>query len=142
MTKTKKITITYLFPGALFPETTTKEVNNTDIPKTIPADCYGFYFEETEYAVDGKETFVGKTKQLGKTYLIGEAIHVSKIPKMDRGQDTDILKSNIESNSPTKTGIKCHTGNWQMEDENNVCLPVSQFKIGKPMIYENWIMVV
>lgn len=133
-----RINITYLFPGAFFPESTSKQVKSTDLPKTVPADCYGFYFTETEVAVslDGKE-FVGKTKTVSPTYIIGEAIHVDKIPAIDRGQDTDILKSNIRNNSPTKTGIKTHLGNWQMESETMTAVSPSQFKFGKPEIYTN-----
>jgi hypothetical protein len=134
-----RITITYLYPGAFFPETTSKKVPDTNFPKTIPADCYGFYFTKTEYVIgeNGKE-FIGESKQVGKTYLVGEAIHADNIPKIDRGQDTDILRQNIKNNSPTKRGIKCHTGNWQMEDEYSTCLSPSQFKFGKPGLYPNW----
>lgn len=140
MIKKKTITITYLFPGVFFPESTTKEVQNTDIPTTIPADCYGFYFQETEsvFDEDKNKEFIGETKQIGKTYLIGELIYVDDIPAMDGGRDTDILKNNIRNNSPTKCGVKCHTGNWQMEDEYNTVLSPSQFVIGKPELYENW----
>lgn len=133
----KRIFITYLFPGAFFPESSSEVVKNTDMPTTIPADCYGFYFTETEYVVDGKKEFVGETKTLTKTFIIGEAIHVDKIPEFDRKQDTEILKSNIRNNSPTKTGIKTHLGNWQIESETMVAVSPSRFKFDKPMIYEN-----
>lgn len=134
----KRLFITYLFPGTFFPESSEKLVKSTDIPTTVPADCYGFYFSETEYAVDGQKEFIGKTKRLGKTIMIGESIHVDNIPAMDRGQDTNILKCNIENNSPTKRGIKTHLGNWQMEDKDTIAMPASSFEFGKPMIYENW----
>lgn len=132
----KRIFITYLFPGIFFPEEITKQVKTTDMPTTVPSDSFGFYFTETEYVVDGEKEFVGKTKTLTKTFLIGEAIHVDNIPSIDRGQNTDILKSNIRSNSPTKTGIKTRLGNWQWEDETREAVSPSKFKFGKPEIYK------
>jgi hypothetical protein len=133
----KQLKIVYLYPGSFFPETSSKTVKSTDIPKTIPADCFGFYFTETEIAhVDDKE-FIGETKTVSKTYIIGEAIHVDNIPEIDRGQDTEILKSNIRNNSPTQTGIKTHLGNWQMETGTMVAISPRRFKFGKPTIYES-----
>lgn len=135
----KRITITYLYPGSFFSETSSERVESTDIPKTVPADCYGFYFTETEVAVslEGKE-FIGNSKSVGKTYVIGEAIHVDDIPEILDGRDTDILKTNIRNNSPTKKGIKTHVGVWQVEDERTVAISPKQFKFGKPKIYENF----
>ena len=133
----KRINIVYLYPGSFFSESSSERVKSTEIPKEIPSDCYGFYFTETEVAhVDNKE-FLGETKTVSPTYIVGEAIHVDKIPTMDRGQKTDILKSNIRNNSPTKTGIKTHLGNWQMETETMVAISPKKFKFGKPTIYEN-----
>jgi hypothetical protein len=133
----KRINIHYLYPGAFFPETSSQTVQSTDIPKEIPADCYGFYFTETEIAhVDDKE-FVGKTQTVSKTYIVGEAIPVDKIPSIDRGQDTHILKTNIRNNSPTLTGIKTHLGSWQMESDDMVAISPRQFKFDKPTIYKN-----
>jgi hypothetical protein len=133
-----RINITYLYPGTFFPESFSEQVKSTDIPMMVPADCYGFYFTETEVATDlnGKE-FMGKTKTINPTYIIGEAIHVDNIPLIDRGQDTDILKTNIRNNSPTKTGIKTHLGNWQMETENMVAISPKRFKFGNPTIYKS-----
>lgn len=133
-----RITITYLYPGTLFPESSSEPVSSKNLPKTVPADCYGFYFTETEVAIslDGKE-YLGEPKSESPTYIIGEAIRVEDIPAVDRGQDTNILKSNIRSNSPTKTGIKTHLGNWQMESDTMVAVSPKQFKFGKPTIYKN-----
>jgi hypothetical protein len=135
-----KTYITYLFPGTFFPEIESKQVEETEVPNEIPADCYGFYFTQTEYVIDTqtKKKFTGDSKKVGKTYLIGESIYIDDIPPMDRGQDTDILKSNIRNNSPFKRGVKCHTGNWQIDDETVIVLSPKQFKIVKPHIYENW----
>jgi hypothetical protein len=128
-----------MFPGAFFPENVDERVKDASIPKTVPSDCYGFYFSETEYAIglDGKE-FVGQTKRLGKTVMIGELIHVDDIPDIDsQGRDNDILKSNIKYNSPTKQGIKTHLGNWQLKDRDVVVMSASEFKFGKPVVYKN-----
>lgn len=135
----KRITITYLYPGSFFSEKSSERVKSTDIPKTVPADCYGFYFTETEVAVslEGKE-FIGDSKSLGKTYIIGEAIHVNDIPEFLDGQDTDILKTNIRNNSPTNKGIKTHIGTWQAENDTTVAISPEQFEFGKPKIYENF----
>lgn len=134
-----RINIVYLYPGTFFPEVSSERVKSIDIPETVPADCYGFYFTETEIAVslDGKE-FTGDTKTVSKTYIIGETIHVDKIPATILGRDTDILKSNIRNNSPTKTAIKTHLGNWQMEDETHVAISPTKLKFGKPMFYDNF----
>lgn len=135
----KRIYIIYLHPGSFFPETSSERVKSTNFPTNVPADCYGFYFTETEVAIalDGKE-FLGETKTVGKTYIIGEAIHVDNIPSMDRGQDTYILKINTRNNSPTKTAIKTHLGNWQIENETMVSVSPSRFTFGKPTIYKNF----
>lgn len=135
----KRVNIVYLYPGAFFPETSSKRVKSTKIPTSVPADCYGFYFTETEVAIalDGKE-FLGETKTVGKTYIIGEAIHVDNIPSMDRGQDTHILKINTQNNSPTKTAIKTHLGNWQIENETMVAVSPSRFFFSTPTIYKNF----
>lgn len=134
----KRITITYLYPGSFFPETSSERVKNIDFPKTVPADCYGFYFTQTEVAIslDGKE-YIGKSQQISKTYVIGESIPVDEIPAIDGGRDTDILKSNIRSNSPTKTAIKTHLGNWQMESDDMTSISPTCFSFGSPMFYKN-----
>lgn len=133
MKKETRIYITYLFPGSFVPEEATRQVKNTDIPKTIPRDCFAFRFHETEFVIDGKKEFVGKSKDLSKTYVVGEAIPLAKLPKDEAHA---ILRSNIEHNSPTKTAIKTHLGNWQMEDANHVAIPVSKFTLGDPMYYK------
>ena len=135
----KRIYITYLYPGSFFPEFSSKRVNSDKLPTEVPSDCFGFYLEETEFAVDGNgREFEGDTKRLGKTYIIGEAIHVDKIPDVQiDGRSNNILKSNISGNSPTKTGIKTHLGNWQMEDEYHVAISPTKFKFGKPELYPN-----
>ena len=131
--------INYSIPGAFFAETSSKEVDSFDIPKEMPADVYAFNFSETDYVVEGKEEFVGKTRHIGPTYYIGKAIPVDKIPDVDEnGRGNDILKRNIKSNSPTKTGIKCHTGNWQMVDKNTKVLSESQFKWKKALFWEGY----
>lgn len=134
-----RITITYLYPGAFCSETSSEKVNSVNIPKEVPVDCYGFYFTETEVAVslDGKEYF-GKSNQVSKTYIIGEAIHVDDIPETDNIGSTEILKINIQNNSPTKRGIKSHLGVWQIEDDRTVAISPKQFEFGKPKIYENF----
>jgi hypothetical protein len=133
----KRIFITHLFPGAFFPESTSKQVKSTDLPTVVPSDCYGFYFTETEYVTDGEKEFVGETKTVSNTYIIGEAIHVDNIPSMDRGQDTNTLKSNIRNNSPTKTGIKTHLGNWQMECDTMVSISPTRFIFENPVFYKS-----
>ena len=139
MKKETRIFITYLYPGSFFPEESSKQVKTSDIPKTIPSDCFGFKFHQTDVVIedDGKE-YVGKSKSIGKTYIIGESIHVDNIPLIDRGQDTDTLKSNVRNNSPTKTAIKTHLGNWQMEDDCHVSISPKLFMFGKPDIYKKY----
>lgn len=138
MKKETRTFITWMFPGSFFPEEIVEQVNSADIPKTIPADCFGFRFHEKEFVVDGENEYYGKPKPLGKTYLVGEAIPLAQIPDEDGGRTTEILKRNIEYNSPTKTAIRTRTGNWQMEDENHVAIDADRFKISEPRLYKNW----
>ena len=136
MTKENRTFITFLFPGSFFPEEVVERVKNSDIPKSIPSDCFGFRFHEAEFVIDGKKEFVGEAKNKSKTFIVGEAIPLAQIPDEIDGRDTKILKGNIEFNSPTKTAIKTHLGNWQMEDGYHVAISVKKFKLGKPMIYK------
>ncbi len=134
MRKETRIFITYLFPGSFVPEEATKQVKTTDMPKTIPKDCFGFSFHQTEYVIDEGKEYVGKTTSLSKTYIVGEAIPLDKIPDT---QANRILRSNVEYNSPTKTAIRSHLGNWQWEDQNRVVISPSKFKLGKAMYYKD-----
>jgi hypothetical protein len=138
MKKEKRIFMEMLFPGSFFPESNTKQVESADIPKSIPMDCYGFSFSETEYVIDGKNEYAGETKKLGKTYIIGEAVPLDKIPDMIDGRDTRILKGNIDCNSPTKTAIKTHMGTWQMEDGYHTSISPNRFKFDPPLMYKNF----
>lgn len=134
MQKLKRKFITYYMPGTLFPETSSAEVKSFDVPKSVPLDCYGFSFSETEFVVDGKKEFSGETKQDKRFFLIGESVPLAQIPDDDKHS---ILRSNIEFNSPTKMGVKTHVGNWQMEAENTVVISPSSLKFTKPLIWKN-----
>lgn len=141
MKKEKNITITYLFPGSFFSESSEENVRDTNIPKSIPADCFGFEFYETEYIIDEstKKKFTGERKKIGKTYLIGDLIHIDDIPEIDEfGRNCDILKANIRCNSSSKRGIKCRTGNWQLDNGEVIVLSPSEFKITEPRLYKNY----
>jgi hypothetical protein len=134
MKKETRKFITYLFPGSFFPESVSDRVKSFDVPTKVPLDCYSFYFSTTEYVSDGKQEFTGETKRVGSTYYIGESIPVDEITE----PDSDILKSNIRNNSPTKRGIKTHLGNWQMETENSIVLSPENVVFGKPRLYTNF----
>lgn len=138
MKKENRIFIHFLYPGSFFPEQTCERVETTNLPKTVPSDCFGFYFTQTEYVIDGKEEFAGKTKTLSKTYIIGESILVDDIPDKEGGRDNNILKSNITCNSPNKRGIKTHIGNWQWEDEYRVAISPRLFEFTDPVVYKNF----
>lgn len=135
----KKIEITYLFPGFFFSETVVKKVKNKNIPTTVPSDCYGFYFSETDCVTLGKMEFGGKTTIDDKIYLIGESFRFDKIPWFDpkTKQCNDIIIRRIRVSSPTLTGIKTRMGNWQIETDKTVVLPPHQFKYEKPKVYKN-----
>lgn len=135
----KQLFITYFFPGSFFSEQKSERVTSTDIPKTIPLDCYGFHFSETEYVIgfDGKE-FVGETKRISNMFIIGEEHHVSTIPDVDERGDTSILKSNIKNNSKTGIGIKTHLGSWQVKGDDTTVISEKDVKFSKPMIYEKF----
>jgi len=124
MKKTTIKYITYLYPGIFFPETDGKEVKSYELPKILPKNCYGFSFSETDYIQDGKESYTGKTRNHGKTYLIGEKIKAQDIPNTENNH---ILISNINCNSPTKTGVKTYMGNWQIFDRNTIVVPPEKF---------------
>lgn len=131
---TKRKFITYQMPGTFFAEEHTEEVQSFDPPNSVPLDCFGFHFHETEYAqVEGKE-FEGKTKRDKRQFLIGFEIPLDQIPDDDKHR---ILKCNIESNSPTKTAVKTHLGNWQAKQEDTVVIFPSDMKFTKPLIWKN-----
>jgi hypothetical protein len=132
-----RIYLTLLFPGSFFPEESTKEVETSNIPIELPSDCFGFYFSKKECVVNGESVYDGKTERVGKTFIIGRPIYVDDIPDTDRGQSTNILKANIRNNSPTKTAIKTHLGNWQQEDDFHVAISPTKFKFGPPAFYKN-----
>lgn len=126
--------ITYYMPGTFFPEHDGDAVESFDIPKTVPLDCYAFEFSETEFAIgeDGKE-FVGETKKDQTLHYIGWNVPLANIPQDGKH---DILRSNIEFNSPTKTAVRTHLGNWQPEMENTVTHDPKEFTFSEPRIWK------
>ena len=124
MKKTTKTLIRYYFPSLLFSAEADEEIKTKDIPAKLPKNCFAFRFGTQEVVVDGKDVFEKPAKWDNKIYMIGETIPLAKIPKTP---ENSILRSNIECNSPTKTAIKTHLGNWQAHDRNTTVLPVSQF---------------
>jgi hypothetical protein len=130
----KRKYITYDMPGSFFPESHTQEVKSFDIPESVPLDCFAFQFHETEFVVNGKKEYEGDTVKQNKRHFIGWLVPLAKMPK---GEKYAILCGNIERNSPTKTGIKTHLGNWQQEDKGSIVHAPSDFTFTKPLIYKN-----
>ena len=128
-----------MFPGSFFAEEITERVENAHAPKSLPRDCYGYYFDSVEYVIDGKKEYKGASKRMGPTTVVGIAIDLADIPdRGPRGEDNTILKRNIEWNSPTKRGIKTNVGNWQWEDDNHIAVPPCMFTFTEPRIYKNF----
>lgn len=125
MKKTTKTLIRYYFPSLLFSAEADEEISGKLIPDKLPKNCFAFRFGMQEVVVDGKDVFEKPAKWDSRIYMIGEAISLADIPKTEANS---ILRLNIECNSPTKTAIKTHLGNWQAHDRNTIVLPASQFK--------------
>ena len=124
MKKTTQTLIKYSFPSLLFAADATEEVNSTSIPKKLPRNCFAFRFGSQDIVTDGKDVYTKPVKWKKKVYIIGKTIKLRDIPDTDKNR---ILRSNIENNSPFKTGILTHLGNWQCFDENTEVLDVKSF---------------
>ena len=131
--KTTRKYITIQMPGSFFPEETVQRVESFDVPKKLPLDCFAFQFHETEFIVDGKKEYEGDTKRQDKRHLIGWKVPLANIPNDDRHS---ILRCNIECNSPTKTAVRTHLGNWQAHDKNVIVHDPSEFAFTAPLIWK------
>jgi hypothetical protein len=133
MKETRKY-ITYYMPGSFFPESHTERVESFVTPKTLPKDCFGFDFHETDFIVDEGKDFAGATRKVGVRNLVGWIVPMNDIPDND---NYSILKGNIERNSPSKEAVRTRMGNWQMNDGDNTVLDPSSFSYSEPLFWKN-----
>ena len=121
---------TYLYPGAFFPEETTRQIKRPTLASAIaaqPDDRDGYFRKSGWYAVriattterrfvaeNGDETWVREGKPEVLSVIVGERIHYTEIPDTDANA---ILISNIRGNSKDGFGVKTRAGNWQIASD-------------------------
>ncbi len=115
----------YYFPGLLFSNEAKEEIEDRIPPTKLPRNCFAFRFGEQEIITDGKDTFEKPPKWDENLYMIGEKVPFEEIPNIPTN---NILRDNIECNSPTKTAIKTHLGTWQAHNRDTIVVPVSKFQ--------------
>lgn len=126
----------YLYPGALFPEETYRDLPEATLEAAVaaaPDDSEGYFRRDGWYAVRIRTTYQkryvaddGEEKWLAEggpvkpvlSVIIGEKVHWED-PSI-AGDEHDMLRSNIRGNSKDRDdpyGVKTRCGNWQMADD-------------------------
>ncbi|WP_193613126.1 hypothetical protein [Nocardioides lijunqiniae] len=129
----------FSYPGALFPESVTREVDQPTLDAALavaPTETDGFFRKDGWYAVkitafhekryvadDGAETWVRTARPVKvRSWVVGEKIHADDIEPTDRNR---ILIANIRGNSTDGYGVRTRIGNWQMASDYDEVLPAS-----------------
>lgn len=80
MKKTTKKYVEYLYPGLLFSETSSMEIDHNDPMKVEEKErAIGFRFYEKEFVIDGKEQFEGKRNNVSNWYYIGKRLTFDEV---------------------------------------------------------------
>lgn len=122
MPKTKTF-VEFVFPGFVFSESSTHEVESRDMQTKLPERAYAFrFFDVTETQV-GDETLRGTPKNFSPMYYPGaSAIAAIDVPNMFPGGGNDILRSNVAGNH-MRGVIKTCTGTVVEWSADDVVLP-------------------
>ena len=136
MTTRTRYSAKYLYPGAFFPESTFRIVEEPTFHAALaaaPAEEGGFFKADGWYAVEitaiherrflaeddlMSEEWVETGRETVGSWIVGEKIHVDD--EQIAGPKHDILRSNIRSNSrpPEKDyGVRTRCGNWQIASD-------------------------
>lgn len=124
-TETRPAVITYvtlLYPGAFFPEESSRQVASRD-PEAVAREAdpgvFAFYFYDvavTTAVVDGQERKMASAgfSQSGRYYIDGESMTAAELLQWSAtaGGDHRILRSNMEANGWERM-VRCRTGNFQ-----------------------------
>lgn len=115
--------VTFLYPGILFPEESTYEVETRDPAKLdIPKGAYAFTFHDQEVTTFEGETLTGKPKNHSARYYIADNACVYTLEEVKNlFPDKRILISNMEGNG-YKRVIRCNKGNFQPFEDDDVLI--------------------
>ena len=110
--------VTFLYPGAFFPEESSYEVQSRDPEELeIPKGAYAFYFSDREEEVKNNETLTGPFKNISKRhYIEGKVYSLDEIKILF--PDKEILISNMEGSYSHV--VRCKPGNFQPFEEGDV----------------------
>lgn len=122
-----RYTATYLYPGSFFPEETSRTIPEATFEAAVVAgpDEDGYFRKDGWYAVritairekrfqadDGEEAWVKQGSERVGSWIVGERVHYED--GRLAGDQFDILRSNIRSNSDDGYGVLTRCGNWQI----------------------------
>lgn len=140
MNERTRYTATYLYPGSFFPEEASRDVPEPTFEAAALAgpDEDGYFRKDGWYAVritairekrftsdDGEEAWVKQDAKRVGSWIVGERVHHED--ERLAGDQFDILRSNIRSNSDDGYGVLTRCGNWQIaSDYTEVVAPAGQ----------------
>lgn len=129
----------YDYPGALFPESVTREVETPTWEAVVgaaPAETSGYFRADGWYAVkvtaiteklftakDHEMTWIRQSAEKVRSWVVGEKIHADDIVPTERNA---ILISNIRGNTPEGSepyGVHTRAGNWQIASDYDGVVP-------------------
>lgn len=120
-TMRKRYVATYFYPGFLFPETTSADVEGTAIGDVVAAQTDARWYaaevhEVTEEIFESDaygETAVMRERVKVASFIVGTVHHYDSLPA-----DQAILRSNIEVNDRSGGyGVLTRCGNWQIRSD-------------------------
>lgn len=108
---TLKHYVEFLYPGALFSETSVEEVAERDPRKVqAPRECFGYkFFDRLEVRV-GDETLIGESKNHSGTFYFGRVMTLEDVKR--EMPEADILIRNMKGNGYDRI-VKTRRGNFQ-----------------------------
>jgi len=117
----------YYYPGLLFPEDLTRDVQGSSIAEVVAGQkddrWYGVdVFEITEEVLQSEtygETLVERGRTRVANYLVGTPYHYQSLPaKTLADPSADILQRNIKVNDKSGGyGVLTRCGNWQIRSD-------------------------
>jgi hypothetical protein len=127
MNYVRRTYVEFLYPGMLFGESSTQEVNTRDLSKVkVPKNTFGFKFFDILSVVvdaDGKKVpLTSERTNVSPVHYYGGKIYTVAELKREFPND-DILIGNIEGNG-YKKAIRCRTGDWRPFKETDILVSV------------------
>lgn len=123
MNYVRKTYVEFLYPGVMFSESSTHEVESREVSKVkVPKNAFGFkFFDILSVVVDAD----GKEVQLTSEHINVSPMHyyggklytVAELKREFPNEHT--LIGNVEGNGYNKA-VRCRTGNWQLFEDTDV----------------------